>query len=277
MSGPHLLPEILDHVLDILHYEPETLHSCCLVAKSWVPHTRRHLFYSVSLPPKDLCRWKKMFPDPFNSPACYTRNLDVRCSKDITMADAAEGGWISSFSGVLELKLRLRRHEHSLDTLEMFLAPFHGFSPTLKNLHVDSRTLPCSRFFKLACSFPFLEDLTIVCKYVNIFENLHAPQVIIPSTSPTLTGSFDLKRQRSLKFIARGLLDLPNGLRFRRFSVSWRHTEDILCVKRLVVACRDTLEFLDVECLSPGASLTSLSQVSTEFRSRRLCISSFYD
>ena len=252
MSSPRLPPEILDYILDTLHDEPDTLHSCSLVAKSWVPHARRLLFVSVDISPGNLGRWKETFPDPSNSPACYTRTLHVLCSTDITMADAAEGGWISSFSRVLELELDLLR-EGSLGTLEMFLIPFHGFSPILKSLYIDSPILPCSQFFKFACSFP-LEDLTINCQSLNDSDNPDAPQVIVPPTSPALTGSLRLRPRRGLATIARRLLDLPNGLRFRRLNLEWRHEEDIQWVKRLVVACRDTLEVLNITRLTRGAS-----------------------
>ncbi|KAF9789198.1 hypothetical protein BJ322DRAFT_1000595, partial [Thelephora terrestris] len=44
---PYLPPEILDLVTDNLSDEPSTLKACCLVSKSWVPRTRKHLFASV--------------------------------------------------------------------------------------------------------------------------------------------------------------------------------------------------------------------------------------
>ncbi|KAF9645264.1 hypothetical protein BDM02DRAFT_3073690, partial [Thelephora ganbajun] len=50
MSSPHqshLPPEILDYIVDLLHDEPETLKQCCLVSKSWVSRTRKHLFANV--------------------------------------------------------------------------------------------------------------------------------------------------------------------------------------------------------------------------------------
>jgi hypothetical protein len=47
MSNPDLPPEILDYIIDLLHDEPETLKRCCLVSKSWVPRTRKHLFADI--------------------------------------------------------------------------------------------------------------------------------------------------------------------------------------------------------------------------------------
>ena len=42
-----LPPEILDLIIDHLHDEPATLKTCCVVSKSWVPRTRKHLFALV--------------------------------------------------------------------------------------------------------------------------------------------------------------------------------------------------------------------------------------
>ena len=36
-------PEILNLIVNQLHYEPTTLRSCCLVSKPWVPRARCHL------------------------------------------------------------------------------------------------------------------------------------------------------------------------------------------------------------------------------------------
>ena len=109
ISNHGLPPEILDHIVALLcsrRYEfrdygwnsppgKDELRRCCLVSKSWIPRTRRHLFAIVSLcNPEDLKAWKKKFPDPSNSPGYYTRTLHVHCPEIVTAADAAEGGWI---------------------------------------------------------------------------------------------------------------------------------------------------------------------------------------
>ena len=65
MSNPHrsyLPPEILDYIIDLLYDEVETLGECCLVSKSWVPRTRKHLFAEVAFQAAaELELWKKTF------------------------------------------------------------------------------------------------------------------------------------------------------------------------------------------------------------------------
>ena len=93
MTNPYLPSEILDHIADFLHDEPETLEVCCLVSKSWVPRTRRHLFTNIefhSVNAIDL--WKETFPDPSNSPAYHTRTLLIGHPEVVTVADGEESG-----------------------------------------------------------------------------------------------------------------------------------------------------------------------------------------
>ena len=73
-----LPPEILDLIVDNLRDDEATLESCCLVSKSWISRTRRHLFAHVEFESTEcpIHLWMKTFQDPSNSPTCYTRRLD---------------------------------------------------------------------------------------------------------------------------------------------------------------------------------------------------------
>ena len=100
-------PEISDCVIDLLCEEPKVLRECCLVSKSWVPRTRKHLFGAVQFTSSAYVdAWKKAFPDPANSPGCYTRSLFFTCVEEvITTADADEGSWIRAFSELTQLRV----------------------------------------------------------------------------------------------------------------------------------------------------------------------------
>lgn len=47
------------------------------------------------------------------------------------------------------------------------------------------------------------------------------------------------------------LLDLPNGLRFRKLVFSWTHKADVPWIMELLIRCSDILECLDVMCHLP--------------------------
>jgi hypothetical protein len=48
---PHLLPELIDHIIDYLHDSPADLRTGALVCKAWLAPCRSHLFRSISIDP----------------------------------------------------------------------------------------------------------------------------------------------------------------------------------------------------------------------------------
>jgi hypothetical protein len=254
MSDPSLPPEILDHVVDLLHDEPKALRNCCIVAKPWVARTRKHLFADIDFSsPEDLESWKETFLDPSNSPAYYTRTLVVRYPQVITAADAEEGGWIRTFSRVVRLDLDSKTS--GIDDSEVSLAPFYGLSPTLKRLHVLSTLLPSLQISNLVRSCPLLEDLTVIVFGVDNSDGFGFDALTLaqPSASPMLTGTLQLFLFGGMEHTVRRLLGLPNGLHFRNLVLSWSQESDIRWINALVAECSDTVEELNVLCSLFGA------------------------
>jgi len=249
MSNPSLPQETLDYIVDLLHGEPEALKACCLVSKSWVSRTRKHLFVRVLFrSADDLEAWRATFPDPANSPASYSLALSV-CSPAVPGADTEAGGLIRSFSHIESLHVAA---EINLDNAEVSLAPFRGISPTLKSLRVYSFFL-CPQVFDLVRSFPLLEDLALTGMNNSLDDDggPHEPQTIIPSTSPPLTGCLDLITP-SMGYAVRRLVDIPNGIHFRKLMLSWFLEEDFRWIMELILRCADTLESLDIGCSLQG-------------------------
>ena len=247
MSNPRLPPEILDHIVDLLHDTEDALKNCCLVSKSWIPRTRKHLFADIKFyPEKTLQSWKETFPDPSTSPAHYAKTLNFDYSHLVTAADGEPGGWITGFSGVVHLKMdnniMLSR------ALAAGFIPFHGFSSVIKSLHIYFVHLPSPQCSDLILSFPLLEDLIVRALVVSLYDNGHygLPTVAQPSTSPAFTGSLELSLRGGMEPIARRLLSSPGGIRFRKLTLDWRREEDPLLTTALVEECSYTLEFLDI-------------------------------
>ena len=106
MSGPHLPPELLDLIIDLSHQRESVLRNCCLISKSWISRTRKHLFAKIRFNTVEkLQSWKGKFPDPSTSPTRYTKALFIHCPHGVTTADAGEGGWIRAFSKVGHLEV----------------------------------------------------------------------------------------------------------------------------------------------------------------------------
>ena len=250
-----LPPETLDLVIDFLHDEPETLRQCCLVSKSWVPRTRKHLFAVIEFHTKpEIEAWRKVFPDPSDSPARYTQSLKITCPGAITEADGVEGGWITAFSRLVRLEVEEPwRYDSSLRWV-LDLAPFRNVPPTLKSLFLTSLPFPLPQAFDLIGSLPLLEDLSLVgaAASTNDDDPDQAHTVAPSSISPPFTGMLDLRLYQGNVDAANRLLNMPNGLRFRGLRSQWYRWEYLRCIVELVTACSGTLEFLDVTCLAEG-------------------------
>ena len=223
-----LPPEILDLIVDHLHDQPATLRACCLVSKSWVPRSRTHLFAHVKFSEKSAERWMKTFPDPLNSPTRYTRTLTIQGLQS-ALGGADAHRWIRAFHNVV----RLHVNQHPL-------APFHGLSPTIKSLRLEFGRVRLSEVFDLMCSFPLLEDLTLL---IYAYED-DLDGWTTPSTSPRLTGSLMLHSMYGIGPITRRLLDLPNGLNFTEVMSTCAKEKDIKSTTDLVSGCSNTLESL---------------------------------
>jgi len=257
MSDPRLPAETLDHIVDFLHDAKHALRNCCLVSKSWIPRTRKYLFADIRIQTvQNLESWKETFPDPLSSPAHYAKSLSVSCIHSITLADAEEGSWVRGFPRAVHLGLggfgplpsgRLRV---TLPPLYWWtLIPFHGFSPTIKSLHMAFAFLfPQTLDFIL--SFPLLEDLTVTTYGVQPGEaggSDWSSAFTQPSNSPTFTGSLELYRG-GVTGLAPRLLSLPGGIHFRRLVLTCRVRWDLPLTTALVEGCSRTLESLDIAC-----------------------------
>ena len=251
MSDPHLPQETIDDVIDLLHNKPEALKACCLVSKSWVPRTRKHLFAEIEfISVERIESWKRTFPEPSTSPAYHTHTLFVRCTY---AAMAQVDSLTQTFPRVVWLKLRFKKSDNPS------LAPFHKFSPTLKSLSADFSSLPCVQVFDLVRSFPLLEDLALTGRSLSSGDgDSHGSQTAVPSNSPALTGSLDFHIFGRMGDAMLRLLDLPNGLHFRKVAFAWTREGGLRGIAELVVRCSDTLECLDVWCNLPGMFVSAL-------------------
>ena len=256
MPIPHLPPEILDYIIDFLHDERDALKECCLVSKSWVPRTRSHLFAKIKIRSEgDLKLWKKRLTGVTNSPARYTRTLSIGCPELVVEADAGEDGWIRAFSSVESLDVD--GGPRPLDTSRRPLTPFHGFSSTLKSFRVGPIILPSPQLFYLVRSSPHLEDLAVVGgdRLWGDDDSPHRLPRGTPLISPPLSGTLDLILLGGMGNTVRRLLDLPNGLHFRKLIFSWDRQDDLRWIVGLVSGCSHTLESLYVSCSPHGASV----------------------
>ena len=260
MSCP-LPPELLDIIVDHLHDEPAALKACCLVSKSWVLRARIHLFAHVSFhSSRPFESWMKAFPDPFNSPAHYTRILHLSRFNVATVAIPDVHPWVHSFNNVVDLRVATL----GLDDHYVPLTQLRGLSPTLKSLSLSYSFAPLSDSLNFICSFPLLEDLALS----SLTTKRNTDEWVAPPTSPKFTGFFLLNGDN--RYITRKLLDLPGGLRFSEITVSCAFSDGGL-IKELVSTCSNTLESLGINFYQGGffaASMANQCLITTHSRER---------
>ena len=240
MPALHLPPEIYDHIVDLLQVHPCALKQCCLISKSWVPRTRKHLFAEVRFSSGDrLKSWKNVFPDPASSPGYHTRTLSV-CRN---LEDAGDGNWLAGFPRVERLEFALSAG----GPIDIPFAAFRQLSSSVKSLAV-APFIPNPHFFNLICSLPLLEDLYFRDwdAPTNEGESVRPQAAVSSLTSPSLTGTLSLQLIEWMVEVLRPLLGLPGGLRFRKLDLSLFDEEGLLWAVRLVAACSSTLEYLEV-------------------------------
>ena len=256
MSLPHLPAELLDHVVDLLQDEGDALKNCCLVSKSWIPRSQRHLFdrMQLFLGAATLRSWRTTFPDPSTSPARYTRSLYVEYPQ-VKTVDVESGGWIPTFSQVVHFEVMIPRPRSDVDKPEISLIPFHGFSPELRSLRVASADFPSLPISNLIHSFPRLQDLAILPDTPDGPSNsFYTQPAIIKSPSPLVfTGVLKLSLEIGMSSIASRLLSLPNSLHFRELHLTLQKEGDILSTTALVKRCFPTLENLMITSNLAGA------------------------
>ena len=251
MSILYLPEELLDHIVGLLYNSPDplpkrmvALRNYCLISKSWIPRTRKHLFATIWLHKRSLESWKKAFPDPSTSPTHYTKTLIITNHSLVTIADAEAGGWIRGFSHVVRFEVGSRGLE-----LGASLVPLQGFSPAIKFLRVNLKAPPPSQIVDLVLSFPLLEDLTVYSDHWAV-DGVDGPDplpsLVQPSNPPIFTGSLNLFLGWGIKCIARPLLSLLSGIHFRKLALTWCEEEDPLLTMTLVEKCSHTVETLEV-------------------------------
>ena len=235
---PDLPLEILDLIVDYLCTEPDTLKMCCLVSKSWVSRTRRHLFTHVkfgSWSGPSFESWMELFSNLSTSPSHHTCFLAFHSFPVIEVDTTGAPACTRSFRYIVESEVVMSEWNHQIS-----LVPLRGLSLTLKSLSLLYRLLPLSEVLNLICSFPLLEDLTL-----NRFSlDGDTKGWVISSTSPKLTGTL-VRTTMAFLSCVRGLLGLPNGHYFSGITL-YQPIEAAELAMELVSKCSGILESLSV-------------------------------
>lgn len=173
-SMPKFPGELVDSVIDHLKTDKAALLACSLVSTQWLPRSRQHTFWSVSLfigwDPKD--RKGPARVQEFLSLISSTVVTFVHCVTTIHLWHQRErrkkGSQIISAEEILSRldTCGIRPMRLSLNSLRHFMRPFSGspaFASSLVHLDLqldENHIILCS-VVDYICAFPLLESLKI--------------------------------------------------------------------------------------------------------------------
>ena len=194
----------------------------------------------------------KTFPDPSDSPARYTRSLDLFDFKEITVAISDVLPQIHSFNHIVKLAINVGR-----GSCRISITQLRGLSPNLKSLVIFRSHAPLSEFLDFICSFPLLDDLEL--RLLDIERNIDGWDP--PPNLPKFTGSLRLLGTGA-DYIARKLLDLPGGLHFSKIIACCLGGDNGL-TSELVSKCSGTLQSLRIDFYPSTFSYLWLININT--------------
>ena len=245
--------EIIDDIIDHFQDDPRNLRTCSLVARSWVPRSRRSLFRDVSFPGKNRFeRWCKAIPPGPDKIASYTRVLRLSdpwsklMDPDFLQSHLPHFTSFRSLQGLVFFLVDLSSFDHISIT-----SCFRNFE-TVQSLVFRNVASPITNILLLTYLFPNLQRLDI--------EDLKPPKDMIVmdvpteaepfmvrtlETAPTLRGSFRMAKipvgaSQLLSWFLKFPLDFEE---IRIVECDWTSTDPL---SRLIDACGPKLRLLEI-------------------------------
>ncbi|RDB15825.1 hypothetical protein Hypma_003689 [Hypsizygus marmoreus] len=207
-----LPPEVIDAIIDYLHDDKYALLTCALVSPKWIPRSRYHFLYELTLEPEDALAFCSLSQDLYSTIPRFVRSLTLK-DGILTLY------WSSSaLSHLAHCKftsledLCIDRAWFDLDE-SAITSMCHGFASikTLK-LHDVSFT-SIAHLAQLVCSLPLLESLSL---RANLEDETATcpPSYCLPESLNTLTMRWSnacivdwLVSERSIHGLRRVYLD----------------------------------------------------------------------
>jgi len=231
---PRIPQEIIDEILGYLAADPyfpavDSLRSCSLVSKSWVPPCRRHLFYAVSFSSRSMVRWLKAFPAPEESPSHHVRDLRAlvggrgrvpECFFEVTP-------WFTNVERVSLLEL---------EGISLQAPSLWGLPPSVTSLTIKTKMFTLVEIRDLLARLPNLNDITLS----GYFSVGGVPLGIGTILRGRFGGRLRILEGPAHEDTTNMFLEIPTGLRFTEVEIRCTH-KLLLSTARLAEACSRTL------------------------------------
>ncbi|PPQ64219.1 hypothetical protein CVT24_008595 [Panaeolus cyanescens] len=200
-DNSRLYSELYDLIISFLYQEEQALRSCALVCRSWVPASRAHLFYHITLTgaPARASSWsvdtpcRRLFSALVASPhlASFIHKLSVR---EGSIADPRTYRWVSeeiTFPPLLKKLVNLDELDFnfpvpgSSDTKTIWSTMvFRDISDALSSLKLQSFTI------RQFC-FSGITDVVRILDACRNLKTLQLDHVDVTTTSPLSTSALE--------------------------------------------------------------------------------------
>ena len=243
-GDPRVPQELVDEILDHLAKDTATLHSCSLVAKSWIYPSRRHLFNILFLTANDITKWNNTFPNPEDSPAGHVKDLSfcfIQSNAPINFA-----GRMPYFFNVQQLTLIGR-----VATDPSFISALGPLPPTIRSVDITFSKVLTAHIVSVVRQLPNLDNLSLTSTEWSGAIPTGTGKLI----QARLSGKLRLRRKLAHCDILNMLMEVPTGPQFAEVEIRDASMTCFPASLKLVRACRDTLTKLHFSTLVQGSSL----------------------
>lgn len=245
--------ELIDRIIDDLRHDPPSLKSCSLVAQSWTPRSRQHLFATVVIWPEMLRLWRNnIVPSP-EGISSYIRDLSLQArggAGDPRFTPALLHLAHQHFASIQRLEV-LKLFRWTLVNWECYTRSFGPLSTSLRELQLVEPTSDTTALLLLVTFFSDIERIIIVNPSILSTDTT---RVFIPTN---LRLRWKIVRllsfgMRCVTFLQK-LAELPEALNWEQLTLGF--TLDVYrldAFSRLLSSCSATLRVLRIIQAYPG-------------------------
>ena len=272
-----LAQELLDFVLDHLHYDPESLKRCALTSKSLLPTCQRHLFSTYQITKPNVAKLVKLFALPASTDGpgegatlgarvanlldTYTTDLILTDHPGLVSGSVVEKAHFPGFKNVQRITFKGEDLGSAVIIPSFLKQTWASHSSKITSVGLDFRTMCEKGVLESLYILPAtVEDVNLTCaktKYTHLAAGAIREGIernLLPGCSGLEVRQFNgtlkfrLAPEISHGVLLSAMLELGDLFKFRFKRINYRLTyrADIRHLASLVDECKDTLEYLDI-------------------------------
>ena len=282
--------ELLDHVLDHLHYDTESLKQCALASRPLLPTCQRHLFSTYQISESNAGKLLEFFTPPaptdedededdnatlrprvadlFNT---YTNHL-ILTDHPVPELQSVLVKHLPEFKNVQKMTFKGEELDSAVTIPSFLMQTWTSPLPKIRSVELDFRFMSQRSVLESLCILPAaVEDVSVISSRLkstngasptatSIREDIEDQLLSMPPHFHPAPNQFNgtlklrLPPETSLGFLP-VMLELEDFFQFSLKRIIYRLTlhADVPYLASLVDKCKETLELLDIMISFPSA------------------------